>query len=121
MTNVLTIKRISFQESIIAEMSKMFVDAVGVAPESGSSVDVTDARDEEDGLFFIGKDYCNPYLKDFFELNKPEEDSIDRGEFPRMPWHDITAVVYGAAARDVARHFIQRWNFTKVCIAEIFL
>ena len=31
-----------------------------------------------------------------------------------MPWHDIGAVVYGKAARDVARHFIGRWNFTKV-------
>lgn len=31
-----------------------------------------------------------------------------------MPWHDIASVVHGKAARDVARHFIQRWNFTKV-------
>ena len=31
-----------------------------------------------------------------------------------MPWHDIGAVVYGKCARDLARHFIQRWNFTKV-------
>lgn len=30
-----------------------------------------------------------------------------------MPWHDIASVVHGRAARDVARHFIQRWNFTK--------
>jgi phospholipase D1/2 len=30
-----------------------------------------------------------------------------------MPWHDIGSVVYGAAARDVARHFIQRWNAAK--------
>lgn len=32
-----------------------------------------------------------------------------------MPWHDIGSAVHGKAARDVARHFIQRWNFTKVC------
>jgi len=31
-----------------------------------------------------------------------------------MPWHDIGVVVHGKAARDIARHFIQRWNFTKV-------
>lgn len=30
-----------------------------------------------------------------------------------MPWHDIHALVYGEAARDLARHFIQRWNATK--------
>ena len=41
-------------------------------------------------------------------------DFIDRTVTPRMPWHDIAAVVYGKPARDIARHFIQRWNFTKV-------
>lgn len=41
-------------------------------------------------------------------------DFIDRHKTPRMPWHDIASVVHGKAARDVARHFIQRWNFTKV-------
>lgn len=30
-----------------------------------------------------------------------------------MPWHDIGVMVHGAAARDVARHFIQRWNAVK--------
>ena len=42
-------------------------------------------------------------------------DAYDRSKEPRMPWHDIASAVYGAAARDVARHFIQRYNFTKVC------
>lgn len=41
-------------------------------------------------------------------------DFIDRHTTPRMPWHDISSVVHGSAARDAARHFIQRWNFTKV-------
>lgn len=31
-----------------------------------------------------------------------------------MPWHDVGVMVGGAAARDVARHFIQRWNAVKV-------
>uniref|UniRef100_A0A668A2H1 phospholipase D n=1 Tax=Myripristis murdjan TaxID=586833 RepID=A0A668A2H1_9TELE len=42
------------------------------------------------------------------------EDFIDRYKTPRMPWHDIGVAVQGKAARDVARHFIQRWNFTKL-------
>lgn len=41
-------------------------------------------------------------------------DLVDRQVTPRMPWHDIGAVVVGSAARDVARHFIQRWNATKL-------
>uniref|UniRef100_A0A1I7XAM2 phospholipase D n=1 Tax=Heterorhabditis bacteriophora TaxID=37862 RepID=A0A1I7XAM2_HETBA len=40
-------------------------------------------------------------------------DFIDRGITPRMPWHDIHSVTFGIPARDVARHFIQRWNATK--------
>ncbi|MPC23114.1 Phospholipase D2 [Portunus trituberculatus] len=38
---------------------------------------------------------------------------VDRHQTPRMPWHDIGLFVEGAAARDVARHFIQRWNAVK--------
>jgi len=32
----------------------------------------------------------------------------------RTPWHDEGLVVLGEVARDVARHFIQRWNIHKV-------
>lgn len=91
--------------------------------------------------FWHGKDYCNFVHKDWVQLDKPFDgtlplqgdlhvctsnspptriyvsvalDFIDRHTTPRMPWHDIASVVHGKAARDVARHFIQRWNFTKV-------
>uniref|UniRef100_A0A8B9F5P0 phospholipase D n=1 Tax=Amazona collaria TaxID=241587 RepID=A0A8B9F5P0_9PSIT len=65
-------------------------------------------------LFWHGKDYCNFVFKDWVQLDKPFADFIDRYTTPRMPWHDISSVVHGKAARDVARHFIQRWNFTKI-------
>uniref|UniRef100_A0A7N6F5W6 Phospholipase n=1 Tax=Anabas testudineus TaxID=64144 RepID=A0A7N6F5W6_ANATE len=58
--------------------------------------------------------YCNFVYKDWIQLEKPFDDFIDRYTTPRMPWHDIASVVHGRAARDVARHFIQRWNFTKI-------
>lgn len=64
--------------------------------------------------FWHGKDYCNFVFKDWVQLDKPFADFIDRHSTPRMPWHDIGSAVHGKAARDVARHFIQRWNFTKV-------
>ncbi|KAM8953584.1 phospholipase D1 isoform 2-T2 [Pelodytes ibericus] len=64
--------------------------------------------------FWHGKDYCNFVFKDWVQLDKPFDDFIDRYQTPRMPWHDIASVVHGKAARDVARHFIQRWNFTKI-------
>ncbi|KAJ8396444.1 hypothetical protein AAFF_G00017500 [Aldrovandia affinis] len=65
-------------------------------------------------LLWLGKDYSNFINKDWVHLDHPFEDNIDRSQVPRMPWRDLAAVVHGKAARDVARHFIQRWNFTKV-------
>ena len=62
---------------------------------------------------WFGKDYANFLLRDFRNLDQPFQDQIDRNTIPRMPWHDIGAFVYGACARDLARHFIERWNFIK--------
>ncbi|KRX82147.1 Phospholipase D1 [Trichinella sp. T6] len=65
------------------------------------------------GKLWIGKDYANFIYKDFTEINLPYNDFIDRRQTPRMPWHDIAAVVYCSVARDLARHFIERWNACK--------
>lgn len=65
---------------------------------------------------WLGKDYTNFIVKDFNDLEKPYQDLVDRTTTPRMPWHDIGVLVQNAAARDVARHFIQRWNAVKVHI-----
>ncbi|POM70429.1 LOW QUALITY PROTEIN: PhosphoLipase D, Pi-PXPH-PLD, partial [Phytophthora palmivora] len=61
---------------------------------------------------FVGKDYSNPRVKDFIEVDHPDEDMIDRNEVPRMPWHDCHCRLEGQPARDVARHFVQRWNYS---------
>ncbi|XP_077530546.1 phospholipase D isoform X2 [Haemaphysalis longicornis] len=63
--------------------------------------------------YWLGKDYTNFIFKDLTEVDNPFVDIVDRNVTPRMPWHDIGAAVSGAAARDVARHFVQRWNYTK--------
>ncbi|OAD74703.1 hypothetical protein PHYBLDRAFT_111269, partial [Phycomyces blakesleeanus NRRL 1555(-)] len=60
-----------------------------------------------------GKDYSNPRILDFHSLDKPFEDNMDRSRLPRMPWHDVSMRVCGQPARDIARHFIQRWNFLR--------
>lgn len=69
--------------------------------------------------FWLGKDYINFIVKDFHNLDNPFQDLVDRSTTPRMPWHDVGVMVQGAAARDVARHFIQRWNAVKVILAFI--
>ncbi|KAJ7288468.1 phospholipase D [Mycena rebaudengoi] len=53
----------------------------------------------------------NPRLSDFHTLNKPHEDMYDRTKVPRMPWHDVAMQVVGQPARDLCRHFVQRWNY----------
>ncbi|KAK4057861.1 Phospholipase D1 [Microbotryomycetes sp. JL221] len=58
-----------------------------------------------------GKDYLNQRVLDFHTLNKPEEDMYDRSKVPRQPWHDIGLQIIGQPARDLCRHFIQRWNY----------
>uniref|UniRef100_A0A672ZA81 Phospholipase n=1 Tax=Sphaeramia orbicularis TaxID=375764 RepID=A0A672ZA81_9TELE len=90
--------------------------------DSDSDLDAEEESDLHTGVgelfgntrFWHGKDYCNFVHKDWIQLDKPFDDFIDRHTTPRMPWHDIASVVHGKAARDVARHFIQRWNFTKL-------
>ncbi|XP_028173294.1 phospholipase D1 [Ostrinia furnacalis] len=69
---------------------------------------------EGNSKLWIGKDYTNFIVKDFNNLDLPFVDLVDRNTTPRMPWHDVGVMVQGAAARDVARHFIQRWNAIKL-------
>ena len=35
---------------------------------------------------------------------------FDRSKVPRMPWHDVGLQIVGQPARDLCRHFVQRWN-----------
>ncbi|CAK9208184.1 unnamed protein product [Sphagnum jensenii] len=41
------------------------------------------------------------------------KDQLDREKYPRMPWHDVHCALWGPPCRDVARHFVQRWNYAK--------
>lgn len=43
--------------------------------------------------YWVGKDYVNFIIKDLVNLEAPYVDIVDRAQTPRMPWHDIGAVV----------------------------
>ncbi|CAJ0748142.1 3338_t:CDS:2, partial [Entrophospora sp. SA101] len=60
-----------------------------------------------------GQDYSNPRVKDFQNVVDFEAELVDKSKVPRMPWHDVSIGMTGTPARDVARHFVQRWNFIK--------
>lgn len=70
-------------------------------------------RDAEHVQMFPGKDYSNPRIQDFFRLDEPYEEMYDRSKTPRMPWHDISMQIVGQPARDLTRHFVQRWNYLR--------
>ncbi|KAK4150706.1 hypothetical protein C8A00DRAFT_36684 [Chaetomidium leptoderma] len=70
-------------------------------------------KDAEHCQLFPGKDYSNPRVLDFFKLHEPYEEMYDRSMTPRMPWHDIAMQVVGQPARDLTRHFVQRWNYVR--------
>nr|UHS16742.1 phospholipase POX09635 [Penicillium oxalicum] len=68
-------------------------------------------KDADHCQLWPGKDYSNPRIQDFYDLDKPYEEMYDRSVVPRMPWHDISMHVVGQPARDLTRHFVQRWNY----------
>jgi phospholipase D1/2 len=68
-------------------------------------------KDADHCQLWPGKDYSNPRIQDFYGLNKPYEEMYNRQQKPRMPWHDISMQVVGQPARDLTRHFVQRWNY----------
>ena len=68
-------------------------------------------KDADHCQLWPGKDYSNPRVQDFYALDKPYEEMYDRSRIPRMPWHDVSMQIVGQPARDLSRHFVQRWNF----------
>uniref|UniRef100_A0A8C8JGA1 Phospholipase n=1 Tax=Oncorhynchus tshawytscha TaxID=74940 RepID=A0A8C8JGA1_ONCTS len=92
--------------------SDLAQDPKPTEPEEVKEVNHVDLKNNTQ--LWLGKDYSNFIRKDWVQLDRPFEDNIDRTEVPRMPWRDLSAALHGKAARDVARHFIQRWNFAKI-------
>ncbi|KAK6121067.1 hypothetical protein DH2020_045196 [Rehmannia glutinosa] len=60
-----------------------------------------------------GKDYYNPRESEPNSWEDALKDELDREKYPRMPWHDVHCAVWGPPCRDIARHFVQRWNHAK--------
>ncbi|XP_063124524.1 phospholipase D2 isoform X3 [Rattus norvegicus] len=78
----------------------------------------TQPEQEPGGLLLPGSFPVDSSVSFLPEPRTTTPDFIDRETTPRMPWRDVGVVVHGVAARDLARHFIQRWNFTKTIKAR---
>lgn len=77
-------------------------------------VEKLDLDNQKQELFWPGIDYYNARIHDYLEVQSFGSCSIDRRNQPRMPWHDIGLKVYGEVVQDMAKHFIQYWNFVQV-------
>ncbi|GAB2277379.1 Phospholipase D zeta 1 [Dionaea muscipula] len=64
-------------------------------------------------LIWPGKDYYNPRESEPNSWEEMMKDELDRKKYPRMPWHDVHCALWGPPCRDVARHFVCRWNYAK--------
>ncbi|GAB4843659.1 Phospholipase D zeta 1 [Ancistrocladus abbreviatus] len=60
-----------------------------------------------------GKDYYNPRESEPNSWEDMMKDELERTKYPRMPWHDVHCALWGPPCRDIARHFVQRWNHAK--------
>ncbi|GJT61631.1 phospholipase D zeta 1-like protein [Tanacetum coccineum] len=60
-----------------------------------------------------GKDYYNPRKSEPNSWEDTMKDELNREKYPRMPWHDVHCALWGPSCRDIARHFVQRWNYAK--------
>ena len=58
-------------------------------------------------------DYCNARINDFSNVAEYLIENVNRKNKVKMPWHDIHSLIQGPVVLDIARHFIERWNFSK--------
>uniref|UniRef100_A0AAY4EL08 Phospholipase n=1 Tax=Denticeps clupeoides TaxID=299321 RepID=A0AAY4EL08_9TELE len=103
-----------FQSKIQLRLFNIYIYDTATPLTASEPVPLSQQELKGNTRFWLGKDYNNFYRKDWAQLDCPFQDNIDRNQVPRVPWRDLGAVHHGKAARDLARHFIQRWNFTKI-------
>jgi len=72
------------------------------------------AEQEGKGQMFAGKDYSNPRVQDFKDVEEYAKPQMDKKSAPRLPWHDAMIKLSGPVVADLSRHFIQYWNHVEV-------
>ena len=73
---------------------------------------IIETYNDENIYYYPGIDYNNARIRDFENVNNYLKESVNRN-MVKMPWHDIHSCIQGPAVLDIARHFIERWNYSK--------
>jgi phospholipase D1/2 len=60
---------------------------------------------------FPGQDYNNARIMDFSDVANPDQNKLDRRQYSRMGWSDISVSLHGPCVQDLRLHFVERWNF----------
>lgn len=68
---------------------------------------------KENKYMFPGIDYSNARICDFTNVGEYLRESVPRETTCRMPWHDVHIRLEGPVVADIARHFVERWNYAK--------
>ena len=63
--------------------------------------------------YYPGADYMSERTSEMKNVDKFNEEQIDRNKYPRIGWHDIQTMVEGPIVSDIMRHFVERWNFAR--------
>ena len=75
---------------------------------------IFEGKNDKDEYLFPAIDYSNARIRDFDKVENYLEESCKRESFEiRMPWHDVHSRLIGPVVADIARHFVERWNFSR--------
>ena len=74
---------------------------------------IYEKENEEQKYNFPCIDYSNARIRDFDKVENYLTESCDRKTELRMPWHDVHCRLIGPVVADIARHFVERWNFSR--------
>ncbi|PQE08275.1 hypothetical protein CJF31_00009535 [Rutstroemia sp. NJR-2017a BVV2] len=73
---------------------------------------ISDAHPSDlDNIVFPGQDFNNARIYDFQDVTQWENNKLDRTQYSRMGWSDLSMSITGPVVEDLKAHFVQRWNF----------
>ena len=75
---------------------------------------IFEPQNDKQEYLFPGIDYSNARIRDFDKVENYLEESCKRDiNEVRMPWYDVHNRLIGPVVADIARHFVERWNFSR--------